>query len=329
MAVALKYDASFVNKGSCMAKREKRKKTGHGTQGTSVEISIPEFRELYQNLLGYEGENLYQEVLIPWQDKADQVMRHLQKYGDVDAKDWSQPRQNISNDLCALYALSRVSDFLLLPFQTGSYDIKRPPRISSQERSEYFIRLGMEPIKQATFHPFFHEIVEVVQSPEPSEPISLVDIIWPGFMLGNMMFCRAGVKVCGGTSYINKEIAEKSTLYFTYRRRNRPTSDLSMGWGSNSQWGTTFRRDYQDDETYYYNVDGSNDILFPTNKDDFLIPQQESLTQTERIELLVNRCFVLTDKPDVNLWPYHDRYTEPKPLECRKKSKNRCVSKKH
>jgi hypothetical protein len=102
-----------------------------------------------------------------------------------------------------------------------------------------------------------------------------------------------------------------------------------MGWGSNSQWGTTFRRDYQDDETYYYNVDGSKDILFPTKKDDFLIPEHESLTQTERIELLVNRCFVLTDKPDVNLWPYHDRYTEPKPLECRKKSKNRCVSKKH
>lgn len=283
-------------------------------------MSIPNFRELYENLLRYEGENLYQEVLISWQDKADQIMRHLKAYGNVEAENWNT--KGILEDLWDLYALSRVSDILLLPFQTGSDDSKWTPPISLQERSEYFIGLGMQPIEQATFHPFFHEIVEVVQSPDPLEPISLVEIIWPGFMLDNMMFCRTGVKVCGGTNYIKKDIAEKSTLYFTFRRRNRPVEDLSHGWGSNSQWRTSFRRDYQDDSAYYYNVDGLSDILLPNQKDDgssnpgFTLAERnellEGLTLTERIELLVNRCFIATHKPNNELWPYDDRYTEAK-----------------
>lgn len=288
-------------------------------------MNIPDFSELYKNLVRsnwQEGENLYQKVLIPWQDKADQAMKHLKVYGNIEAKTWQCEGKK---DLCDLYALSRVSDILLLPFQSGSHDIKCVPQISLQERSEFFIRLGMQPIEQATFHPFYHEVVEVVQSPDPSEPISLVEIIWPGFMLGSMMFCRAGVKVCGGTNYINKETAENSVLYFTYRRRNRPTKDLSMGWGSNSQWSTDFRRDYQDDLAFYYNVDGSDDILFPKPKDDPDPEEEEKrLRQAERIELLVNRCFVVTHElhhepysellptTAVEQWPYHDSYIEPK-----------------
>jgi len=32
----------------------------------------------------------------------------------------------------------------------------------------------------------------------------------------------------GGSDHILKEIAEQSTLYFTFRRKNRKTNDLSM-----------------------------------------------------------------------------------------------------
>jgi hypothetical protein len=35
---------------------------------------------------------------------------------------------------------------------------------------------------------------------------------------------------------------------------------VSHGWGSNSQWGTDFRRDYVTDEAYVYNVDGTIDL---------------------------------------------------------------------
>lgn len=142
-------------------------------------MSIPDFRDLYKNLLnyGFEAENLYQEVLLPWHDKADLAMRHLKAYGNVEAPNWRKKDRWRIQDLYAFYALSRVSNILLLPFQTGSYDIKHAPRISLEERSEYFIQLGMQPIKQTTFHPFFHEIVEVVQSLESSAPISLIEII--------------------------------------------------------------------------------------------------------------------------------------------------------
>ena len=59
------------------------------------------------------------------------------------------------------------------------------------------------------------------------------------------MFSRAGVAVCGGKDYIQPEIAMSSTIYWAFRRKYRPYSDLSHGWGSNSQWRTSFRRDYR------------------------------------------------------------------------------------
>ncbi len=287
-------------------------------------MTTPNFRDLYCNLLNYQGEDPYHQVLIPWQDRADEAMSRLNKYRNVETKNWH--RKDILEDLLALYALSRVSDILLLPFQTGShmlYEVRfrwvnnrgeahLPPSIRFEERSEYLILLGMRLIEEATFHPFFHEIVEVLQSPEPSEPISLVEIIWPGFMLGKMIFCRAGVKVRGGTNYIKKEIAENSTLYFTFMRQNRPVSDLSHGWGSNSQWCTEFRRDYEDDSALYYNVDSEDDVFFPAKSYGSPNPARESITSAERIELLVNRCFIVTDKSHEDLWPYGDRYTEPK-----------------
>jgi hypothetical protein len=259
---------------------------------------------------------------LPKLSDISSMMRHLKVYGNIEAPNWRKKGRWRIQDLYALYALSRVSDILLLPFQTGSYDIKSVPRISLEERSEYFIQLGMEPIKQTTFHPFFHEIVEVVQSLDPLEPISLVEIIWPGFMLGNMMFCRAGVKVCGGSNYINKVIAEKSILYFAHRRRNRPVKDLLVGWGHNSQWATRFRRDYQDDSAYYYNVDGSRNLIITNRKARLSKFRTQVLTPVERLELLVNRCFIVTDKSPEELWPYYDRYTELKPLSRRSRSKS-------
>ena len=41
------------------------------------------------------------------------------------------------------------------------------------------------------------------------------------------------------------------------RRGGRcPASDLSHGWGHNSQWRTDFRRDYEESAELHYNVDG-------------------------------------------------------------------------
>ena len=142
--------------------------------------------------------------------------------------------------------------------------------------------------------------------------------LWPGMLFDHLLFSRAGVKVRGGASFIQKERAEQSPLYFTYVRRHRATCDLSHGWGHNSQWGTRFRRDYTDGSFYYYHVDGTYDLSRP----DRIMDQKEQermhpLSRAARIELLVNRCMIVTKKTaeeeegyvDV-FWPYDDMYSE-------------------
>jgi hypothetical protein len=176
-----------------------------------------------------------------------------------------------------------------------------------------FSALGMQRIPTTKYHPFIHEIVEVEQTEDPWEPITLVETQWPGFMLHHMLFSRAGVKVRGGTNMIRKEIAERSTLYFAFVRSNRPTSDLSHGWGHNSQWRTPFRRDYEDNIAFYYNVGGRYDLtLISRTKENEELELTQGLERIERIELLANRCFIQTEKPHNNLWPFDDTYREKK-----------------
>jgi hypothetical protein len=275
-----------------------------------VNMNIPWFRELYEGLLTYEGDRPYRDVLLPWQNKADQAMSVLNNYGDRQTRPLLQ-EDNIY--IWNLYALSRVSDLLLLPFQkdVGDNGSWRGPNIGPEERDAYLVSLGMRPIEQKTFHPFFHEIVEVVESPDPAEQISIDTVLWSGFMLRDLLFCRAGVRVRGGSDYIKKDVAEISTLYFTFRRKNRPVSDLSHGWGSNSQWRTGFRRDYEDSTTLYYNVDGELDVTKP-HPDDPHSSSRDSLTTEARVELLVNRCFIHTEGPHQDLWPFYDTYSEKK-----------------
>ncbi len=138
------------------------------------------------------------------------------------------------------------------------------------------------------------------------EPIQIYEQIWPELMLGQMVFSRAGVSVLGGQCNVVKEVAERSTLYFSFRRAHRKTSDLSMGWSSNSQWRTDFRRDYQVGKTYIYNVDGIKQL----NARAGASLDEDGLTRAERIEHCKFRCVVVSRKPDHDLWPYDDRYEE-------------------
>ncbi len=275
------------------------------------------FRALYDELLDEEKLSST-DVLRKWHFDAKAALHRLARYGEERAIHWKlSPKSNRDDqisyvDSWNLYALSRISDLLLLPFQHGDYDGSSwYPQITLAQRTDYWLSLGMIPFAPSQFHPFYHEVVEVEQSATPSEPITVVEELWPGFLLGHMMFCRAGVRISGGTDYVVKQIAEGSTLYFTFWRKNRPHQDLSHGCGQNSQWGTEFRRDYVVDETYFYNMDGTQDIL---NSDPESEPEvegaspQHELKTDERIELLTNRCFLRTAKAHHDLWPYDDFY---------------------
>ncbi|WP_437983864.1 hypothetical protein [Sorangium sp. So ce117] len=175
--------------------------------------------------------------------------------------------------------------------------------ISRAEYVAFAEALGLTIAETSSFSPFYHEIVEVEYADDRRQPVSIASYAWPCLMLGDLLFSRAGARVRGGSEIIRKDIAESSTMYWTYRRKNRPVQDLSHGWGSNSQWRTAFRRDYRSGQTLCYNVDGKRDLgaLESTAEDD------DGLTREERVELLTNRCFIFTMKPHDDLWPYDDR----------------------
>jgi hypothetical protein len=211
-------------------------------------------------------------------------------------------------DLWRLYALSRVNDILLLRFQPGCADGTAwpGPPVTLQQYLQFANDLGLSVAQEDSFFPFYHEVVEVDQAAAEDHLISITSSSWPCLMLGNMLFSRGGVRVHAGRNHVCKEVAESSTLYWASWRKNRPSDDLSAGWGSNSQWRTRFRRDYRVGGVLYFNVEGSNDL-----SDYRCGSDRHGLTRAERIELLTNRCFVTTSKPHDDLFPYKDTYTQP------------------
>lgn len=222
-------------------------------------VDIPSFRRLFHELEDYDGANTYADVLLPWTSHAQEAMGVLSRYGDAASRFWDKEAPDPCNGgdrdyyscLEHLYALSRVSDLLLIPFEPIKPNLlvdtihKKPwlPEavVSAEERLTWWQSLGMTPVSETIpFHPFYHEIVQVEQAQDPTEPIQIVETLWTGLLLNQMMFARSGVKVRGGGDHIIKEIAETSRLYWTYWRNNRRAVDRSHGWGHNSQWGTDF-----------------------------------------------------------------------------------------
>lgn len=242
------------------------------------------YRELYDSILAFEGDGLQSAVLEPWLGREPQERAWLTEFA---ARVGAPIPPASREDLWRLYALSRVSDLLLA----------RP-----KEREILMLALGLQPLQSRGFSPFFHEIASVEQAPLASEAVSVTETVWPGWRLGPMMFARAGVRVRAGTDHIVKEIAETSMLYWSFARPQRRTMDLSVGWGSNSQWRTSFRRDYELCGEFLYNVDAR-----PTSGP----AGDEDLTDDEASALLRNRCFVRTRKPDDDRWPYDSAWREP------------------
>jgi hypothetical protein len=255
-----------------------------------------DFRGLFGTIEEYHGATLYRDVLAPW----------LARNGTA-ARTWlAQVAQRRGNPIPAvsvdesvtLYALSRINDVLLsrcLPGPTSE--------LSLDDYIVFVTGIGMQVAREASFSPFYHEIVNVEQDPVADAAIVVRHECWPALMLGSMMFSRAGAAVAGGRQHIRKDIAETSTLYWAFRRRNRPRQDLSVGWGSNSQWGTLFRRDYRIGEFFYFNVDGTNDLAHP-----FPEPDRDGLTPQARLELLLHRCFISATNPSHDCFPYDDTY---------------------
>jgi hypothetical protein len=257
-------------------------------------------RELFESIHSFDGGSLYWQLLAPWVDAHLEVRAWLEAFA---ARPGNPVPPATQDELWELYALSRVSQTLLLRFQSGRADGTdwQPPPLTLAEYTAFFTALGFTETGDAPFSPFHHEILAVEQSADDTTSISVLDLVWPGLQLGDMVFSRAGVRVTGGRKWIDKPIAETSTLYWAHRRKNRPYQDESHGWGSNSQWRTHFRRDYRIGGRFHFNADGRHEIGEAMD---------DGLTPAERTELVMHRCFVTTTNPHDDLYPYILRYTE-------------------
>jgi hypothetical protein len=257
------------------------------------------YRQLHDEMLEYDGDALFDDLLAPWLRAQDGERRWL----DALRRRRGDPVPRITpEESWRLYALSRIVQLLQLSFAPRTLEEGwNVAPVNRDEFARFIGGLGLEAVERAGFHPFYHEIVTVDQAPDEDAPPELADVLWPGCTLGSLLISRSGVRVRAGRRHLVKEIAENSTLYWAYARNNRRAEDLGSGWGGNSQWRTEFRRDYALDGALHYNVDGRDPG--PGAGIDF--------TQTERAELLRHRCLVTSPRPSDDLWPYGLRLIEP------------------
>jgi hypothetical protein len=281
-----------------------------------------ELRRLYWAVHDYRGPDAHADVLRPWLDDAAarwrEILAPLAVYGG-----WRRHAWEFGDLLQQAYSFSRISDVLLLGYQPDlpadegepwAHDLHLPdgwPRITTGGYLAVFAALGMTPIAAADFDPFFHEIVAVEQDEDPEAPVRITGTVWPGLMLGEMLFSRAGVRVRAGARYAEAGIADRSVLYEVFLRRYRHTSDLSLGGGTNSQWKTDFRRDYLTATAYQLNVDAEDDI--DSERRYTPVP----LTAAERRDAVRHRCLVRRPEDHAGLddsWPGCCRLAVPRPV---------------
>lgn len=267
------------------------------------------WRSLYESILAHEGDGLT-GLLLRW---LEEHPAHAAEVRDAGRPESHLIPLGLSHEggyspLARLYAVNRVLDLLTLTYQDPPDDSAATPDEGYPPAGVYpaFCEaLGADRIGRQSFHPFFHEIVEVRQADDPDEPPFINEERWPGYLVGSMLLRRAGVVVTAGARHLVRGVADRSTLYWTFWRRSRPTHDLSHGWGHNSQWSTDFRRDYVVGGQLHYNVDQA------LNPDDNEWGEdEEGLDPVSMIELVRYRCGTVVDHGD-DLFPYDGHHVEP------------------
>ena len=276
-----------------------------------------QFRELYNELHDAKSWQVAPLLQI-WADDNRAILEPLRKFQQFNALDNSY--EIASDELESFYALSRVCDTLILPFQAGQCWFDS----SVEQFVEFWQTLGIKAREADDYHPFWCEIVACENGDDDDAPPLVEELLWPALTWGDLLICRAGAKVEAGRNWLNGAVAAASPLYFASRRNYRAAHDLSHGWGSNSQWSTDFRRDYSWNEHYIFNADGELNHhtepflrnlsahewaeLLKAPRQFFASDNGDNgdLTVPERESLLVNRCLIDGETTDAEFWPWDD-----------------------
>lgn len=227
---------------------------------------------------------LYERLIQPHTDEIAKIVTGYERYRRM--------VKPADNDLMEWYALSRLSDLMLVHCQ-------------ALQHTEFFANVGLEPVAPIEYSPFECEIAHARNS-EDEPGVRLTRVLSPALYFGDLLFARARVEVIANPAIIDARTATTSTLFFTYIRDLRKTDDESHGWGHNSQWSTDMRRDYRHDGKLYYNCDA--EYLLPEEAD-----EDEDLSADLLTELIVYRSFVKPAPADADdaAYPYNYRVVLP------------------
>ena len=266
-------------------------------------------RDLHDKILAFEGDGLFERILRPWiqDNKYNEYNFGISdKAGDTRIEIDASP-----DDLCELYALTRVLDLLTLRFQPDNKadgSEWKGPEIDLQEYKKFCGQIGLEVLYPDSFNTFNCEIIQAI---EGEGTLQIIECFYPAVKRKNIMIKRAGIKIALDPTTFNIERVNTVPIYWAYRRKNRPYFDLSQGWGNNSQWNTQMRVDIETDGSFIYNQNGKLDL---TN----ITPQvlnelkEQRLELYEAIELAKYRHFFTSNNSDKDLFPYDFRYAERK-----------------
>lgn len=192
-------------------------------------------RELFDELRQYTGSTAFRDVLVPWTEKRGQMivelLAPLTRYGD-----WRREKYRWADPLEQAYALSRVSDVLLLGFQLAmpggaerpwAHDLHLDiqwPIVTLDEYRSFCTDLAMTLVDEPDFDPFLHEIVKVEQTDDPGHPVEILESLWPAVMNGELS--PVSPTVPHSTTCSSGGIATRTTPRWdgVTTRSGRPTS---------------------------------------------------------------------------------------------------------
>lgn len=257
-------------------------------------------RSLFATITNYTGNALYNDVIKPWQDimyyhdYLQNIAAYIKEpYDSLLIED--EPNWN-------LYALSRVLDVLTCALQYPS----RYSPITLAQYISFSKNMGLTIEQPKQFHPFFYEIVDVI---EGDWPFVLQTVHYPALFLGNLLINRGGATITLPSKLYSIESIKTAPLYWVYERNDREANDLSHGWGHNSQWCTSFRYDFKTERGFYYNFTGKENLNAP---DETLLTRlkEDNISIQHAIDVVRYRQMMIPHEKRADLFPYDYRFFE-------------------